>query len=83
MSQERTTRLVRHIRVRDTAGRDLVIEEWGDFMRVQTLDSGWSEWMRTGGRLKLNGKHVNPTDSPTVFELVETGERLTAVAPPG
>lgn len=81
MRQERDTRLVRRIAVLDTAGTRHTVVEWGDFLRVQSLDGQWSEWMRSGGRLRIGDEPVNPTDDPQVFELAATGERLTAVAP--
>jgi len=68
--------------MQDEKGETHSIEEWGDFLRVQSWDGEWSEWMRSGGRLRLKGQHVNPTDDPQVFELAATGEKLTAVASP-
>lgn len=79
--QERTTQLVRKFKVRDTFGAVHTVEEWGDFVRLLTLDGQWTNWARNGGRLALGSRHVNPTDDPKVFELPDTGERLTAVDP--
>lgn len=81
MRQERTTQLVRKILVTDSEGESHTISEWGDFLRVQANDGVWSEWLRDGGRLKLNGEHINPTDDKNVFEIAATGERLTTVSP--
>lgn len=79
--QERTTQLVRRFNVRDQSGATHTVEEWGDFMRFWLLEGRWTEWSRSGGRLRLGSRHVNPTDDPNVFELPDTGERLTAVDP--
>lgn len=78
--QERATRLVRRIAVQDSSGERHTIEEWGDFMRQQWADGSWSEWARSGGRLRLGSRHVNPTDDEKVFELPDTGERLAVIA---
>jgi hypothetical protein len=77
--QERTTQLVRRIPVTDSEGNSHTVMEWGDFIRVQAQDGLWSNWMRSGGRLKLKGEHVNPTDKEDVFEIASTGERLTVI----
>ncbi|MFE1574301.1 hypothetical protein ACFIQG_21260 [Comamonas odontotermitis] len=62
----------------DSEGNSHTVLEYGDFMRIQSLEGTWSNWMRSGGRLKLNGEHVNPTEKEDVFEIASTGERLTA-----
>jgi hypothetical protein len=79
--QERTTRLVKRISVVDSSGAHGTIEGWGDFVRVQYTDGAWSDWQLGIVRLRLNGRPVNPTDDPDVFELAETMEKLTAVQP--
>lgn len=78
--KETKTELVRRISVKDSSGNSHTVVEWGDFLRV-IVDGGWSPWMRNGGRLKLDNQPVNQTDDPNVFELVMTGEKLTAVSP--
>lgn len=78
--QEKTTRLVRRIRVQDASGAPHTVEEWGDFMRVKFAE-GWSEWARSGGRLRMDGQHINPTDDKNVFEVAMTGEKLTTLSP--
>lgn len=79
--QEKTTRLVRRISVKDEAGRARSVEEWGDFMRVQFNEGTWSEWNRSGGRFKLGQQTVNPTDDKQGFTVPTTGEVLTIVSP--
>ncbi len=78
--QEKTTRLVRRIQVQDASGAPHTVEEFGDFMRVKFTE-GWSEWARSGGRLRMNGQHINPTDDKNVFEVAMTGEKLTTLSP--
>ena len=81
-NRQTDTRLVRRIRVQDGNGEMHTVEGWGDFLRVRSLDGAWSDWMRNGGRLRLKGQPVNPTDDPQMFELAMTGEKLTVVASP-
>lgn len=79
--QEQETRLVRRFTVADASGATHALEEWGLFKRYLSLD-GWSEWVHVGGQIRLGSRYVNETDDPAVFEMADTGERLTAV-PPG
>jgi hypothetical protein len=67
--------------VRDSAGNITTVQEWGDFMRFQSLDGQWSNWARAGGRLLRGREHINPTDDDNVLEVAMTGERLTVVPP--
>lgn len=77
--QERTTQQVKQIPVVDTAGKQHLIDEIVELIRVQSLDGTWSEWLEAGGYFLLNGEDVNPTNDPNVFELLETEELLTVI----
>lgn len=77
--QERTTRLVRCIAVTDTAGAPHFIDEYGEFLRLQTRQGQWGDWTRTGGKLLVDGRQVNPTPNPNVFQLSDTEEFLTVI----
>ena len=79
--QERATRLVRRIPVTDSRGETRTVTEHGDFMRVRFHDGTWSEWGRSGGRLLMDGKPINPTDVEGVFEVALTREKLTVISP--
>lgn len=80
--QERKTRLVRRIAVQDSAGQEHTVDEWGDFMRIQTLDGTWSNWARAGGRLLRGREHINPTEDDNVLQVAMSGELLTVLHRP-
>lgn len=81
MRQERKTLLTKRITVLDSKGETHTVEEWSDMTRAQFADNTWSEWVRSGGRLKMGKEHINETDDDAVLEVAMTSERLTVVSP--
>ena len=67
-------RLIRRIETRTDAGAKVTVNEFGDFIEIETKDG--REFIGSKARLALaNGDAVNVVDERT-FEIARTGERL-------
>ena len=71
------TRLAKRIGVVDQSGQTHVVEYWENL--VATEIDGRPVLVPDGGKLKMNGQSINPTDDPNIFETLD-GDKLTVIS---